>query len=473
MVGIVSYGAYVPIYRLSREEMARVWGAGYGRGERAVANCDEDSITMAVEAVLDCLNGTDRQSIDGLYFASTTSPYRLKRSSSIIAAAADLRRDIFTADFTNSTGAGASALKAACNAVVAGSAKRVMVVASDCPIPPPNSNFEPVFGDGAAALLIGGSEIAATIDGEYTISSDFLDVWKKDRGDTYIRTWEDRFVVEQGYMAHLREAVNNLLKPNHLTTKDIAKFAYYGPEPRSHGAMSRALSLEKSQVQDPLFDSLGNTGAAFYMMILVAALEKAKSGDRIVAASYGDGADAFLLGVSEQIEKVRDRRGIQRHLASKMTLPNYGTYLRFRDLMEWEKTPLPEEESSVTVMWRDEKALTRGHGYKCKVCGHEQFPPQRVCMWCQAKGQFEEVRFSDKKGKVFTFSIDQRAIFALDLPNVLAIADLEGGGRVYGQVTDRDPNKIAIGMPVELTFRKFHEGGGFHNYAWKIRPVRC
>ena len=94
-------------------------------------------------------------------------------------------------------------------------------------------------------------------------------------------------------------------------------------------------------------------------------------------------------------------------------------------------------------------------------------------MWCQAKGQFEEVRFSDKKGTLFTFSLDDRAIFALDLPNVLAVVDLEGGGRFFGQMTDREPSAIEIGMPVELTFRKFHEGAGFHNYAWKCRPVRC
>jgi hydroxymethylglutaryl-CoA synthase len=75
MIGITSYGAYVPIYRLSREEIARAWGGRAAPGEKAVANFDEDSATMAVEAVIDCLKGIDRQTVDGLYFASTTSPY--------------------------------------------------------------------------------------------------------------------------------------------------------------------------------------------------------------------------------------------------------------------------------------------------------------------------------------------------------------------------------------------------------------
>lgn len=473
MVGIESYGAYIPVYRLSRQEIVTVWGSGDGKGERSVANCDEDAITMAVEAVVDCLNGMDRQSIDGLYFATTSSPYRLKKSSTIIAAAADLRQDIFTADFTTSYGGGASALRAALDAVSAGLAKRVVVVAAECQICPPNSASEVVCGDGAAALLISSTGVAAEVEGRYSISSDLVDVWRRDRKDTYPRAWEDRFIIERGYIPYLKGAVLGLLSNSSLAKEDVDKYAYYAPDGRSHRALARALGLDKKQVQDAMLDVLGNTAAAFFLMITVAALEKAEPGQRIVAASYGDGADAFLLRTTKEIGTITGRRGIESHLASKMMLPNYGAYLKFRDLMEWEKTPFPESESSVSVMWREEKALTRGHGHKCRVCGHIQFPPQRVCMWCQAKDQFDEVRVSDKKGTLFTYSLDERAVFALDLPNVLGIVDLEGGGRVYGQLTDRDPSKVEIGMPMEMTFRKFHEGQGFHNYAWKCRPVRC
>ena len=51
MAGITSLGAYIPFYRLAHKEIARAWGGRAGEGERAVANVDEDSITMAVEAV--------------------------------------------------------------------------------------------------------------------------------------------------------------------------------------------------------------------------------------------------------------------------------------------------------------------------------------------------------------------------------------------------------------------------------------
>ena len=94
MVSIKSYGAYIPFHRLKREEIGRAWEAGPLRGEKAVANFDEDSITMAVEAGQDCLKGIERDSIDALYFASTTAPYKEKQSAAIVAAALDLRHNI-------------------------------------------------------------------------------------------------------------------------------------------------------------------------------------------------------------------------------------------------------------------------------------------------------------------------------------------------------------------------------------------
>ena len=71
MAGIVTYGAYIPLYRLNRGEIARAWDTPPAPGERAVANYDEDSLSMGVEAALDCIKGIDPGSIGGVFFAST------------------------------------------------------------------------------------------------------------------------------------------------------------------------------------------------------------------------------------------------------------------------------------------------------------------------------------------------------------------------------------------------------------------
>jgi len=472
MVGIVSYGAYIPIYRLSREAIGAMWMKSLGKGEKAVANADEDSITMGVEAVLDCLRGADRKQVDGLYFATDSPPYVEKQSASIIRAATDLREDILTLDIAHSLRGAGSALRLALDAVKAGSAKKVMVASAECRVPAPNSDFEAAFGDGAAALLVGDTDVAATVEGSHHLSSEFVDVWRQP-GDTYMQTWEDRFLRDEGYVKILPQVARELLKKHGLGPKDISKAAFYGPDARTHGMIAREIGLDpKTQVQSPMFDSVGNTGTALAPMTLVAALEEAKAGDRILFATYGDGADAFLLIVTEQIDKVRDRRGIKGHVASKLMLPTYGKYVEIRELMEWESGRRPARRSSLPVIWRERENIFALYGQKCLTCGNIQYPKQRICIYCQAKDNFEPVRLSDKTGTVFSFSMDQRAMEVV-LPKVFTVVNLDGGGRFYSVMTDRDTSKVEVGMKVEMTFRIQLEGSGLHNYFWRVRPIRC
>jgi uncharacterized OB-fold protein len=38
-------------------------------------------------------------------------------------------------------------------------------------------------------------------------------------------------------------------------------------------------------------------------------------------------------------------------------------------------------------------------------------------------------------------------------------------------MADASPDEVAIGTPVEMTFRRLYTSGGVHNYFWKVRPV--
>jgi 3-hydroxy-3-methylglutaryl CoA synthase len=130
MAGITAYGAYVPRLRLP---LAAIGGGAPKPGgpEKAVANWDEDSVTMGVAAAIACLQGVDRASVDAVLFASTTYPFKEKQGAAIIARALDLRRDVYTADLGDSLRAGTSALRTGLDAIKAGSAVRVLVVAAD------------------------------------------------------------------------------------------------------------------------------------------------------------------------------------------------------------------------------------------------------------------------------------------------------------------------------------------------------
>ncbi len=60
MADILSFGAYVPLHRLGRQVMGEAWGVPAVPGERAVANADEDSLTMAVAAGLELVELAER-----------------------------------------------------------------------------------------------------------------------------------------------------------------------------------------------------------------------------------------------------------------------------------------------------------------------------------------------------------------------------------------------------------------------------
>ena len=88
MIGIRGFGVHIPSYRLSAQTLAAVWGGG-GGGERAVANHDEDSLTMAIEAGLAALGERPGRDLDGVVLASTTPPYAEKSLAALAATVLD------------------------------------------------------------------------------------------------------------------------------------------------------------------------------------------------------------------------------------------------------------------------------------------------------------------------------------------------------------------------------------------------
>jgi hydroxymethylglutaryl-CoA synthase len=471
MSGLISYGAYVPYYRMNQSLIRDAWGRGAGKGERSVANFDEDSITMAASAGMDCIRGFPLEEIDGLYFCSTTSPYNEKQCATHLVWVLGMRPDVVTADFTNSLRAGTTALKAAHDAIEAGSARKILVVAADCRLGVPSSEQEMTFGDGAAAFLVGRENEIATFQGFFSLADQIQDVWRNSKDD-FVLSGEGRWVIKEGYIRSTAEAIRGLLSQKDIAPGEIGKAALSAPNSKALTRLTREVGFDMDkQVQDPLLSKVGNTGCAHSLMLLVSALEAASEGERLLVTSYGDGCDAMLFHVTMAIERSRDRRGIAFYLDLKQPLNNYEKYLSFRQLVDRGTQASFRGLSSLTMMWRDRKWVYGLFASKCRQCGMTIFPPQRICYGCRAKDDFDYVRLSDKKAHVYTYSLDMLA-GGMDPPIVQVVLEFEDGTRIYCAMTDRDPEEVEIGMPVEMTFRKLHEGAGFNNYFWKCRPLK-
>jgi 3-hydroxy-3-methylglutaryl CoA synthase len=370
-----------------------------------------------------------------------------------------------TVDFTDSLRAGTSALLTALDLVQSG--KNILVCAGDSRMSEPDSQQEQNYGDAGGAILVGTENVIAEVVGTYTISQEFLGTWRTEEQD-YIRSFPGGFETKFGYNRFIAAAVQGVLKKCNLTAKDIANAAIAAPTQRTLQAVLRGLGLDaKSQVQDTFWNTVGDAGTAQPLVLLAAVLERAKPGDLILAVGYGDGGDAAIFKVTEAIANFRAVRSVYSQIEVKRTLPSYGKYARFRKLMRKDYTTT--DISTPVVLLRDQKEILPLHGGKCPKCGTVQFPLHRICIECGHRDGLEEVKLP-RTGKLFTFTHDYLTETP-DPPTTHVVIDLDGGGRVYVQLADCEPERVEIGMPLELTFRKYHEGYGLKNYFWKARPV--
>jgi uncharacterized OB-fold protein len=114
-------------------------------------------------------------------------------------------------------------------------------------------------------------------------------------------------------------------------------------------------------------------------------------------------------------------------------------------------------------------------GHKCGACGAIFLGERRVCSKCSTRDRMQPVRLSNR-GSLYAYSIVHRSFPGIETPYVSAIVDLEGGGTVKGNLIGVDPvpEKIKMGMPVEVVFkdalgRKDREGNSYVSYFFQPR----
>jgi uncharacterized OB-fold protein len=231
------------------------------------------------------------------------------------------------------------------------------------------------------------------------------------------------------------------------------------------------MKLEPAKIADSFALTVGQTGAAHSALMLTAVLPSCKAGDRILAVTVADGADAILFKVTPAAAAFRPAHSVGRMIESKGDV-SYGSYLKWREILPTEPPRRPDpERPAAPPMMRSEKWKFGLIGSRCTNCGTPQLPPQLVCVKCRTRGKMEPYPFADRHAKVATYAIDRLA-YSLNPPTINVVIDFEGGGRFMCEMTDCDPDKVAIGDEVEMTFRRLFTADGVHNYFWKARPTR-
>jgi 3-hydroxy-3-methylglutaryl CoA synthase len=480
MAGIVSYGAYLPRLRLNR--MAIYNNVGFlapalmtaARGERAMCNWDEDAMTMAVAAGRDCLRGTDKSNLGGVYLASTSAPFADRSNAGVLATALNLDEDVSCADFSSTQKAGTSALVAALQAAQAGEGKNFLVAAADKRRTKSAWFHEMWFGDGAAALSVGSKDVIAELAGHHSVTYDFVDHYRgKDEKFDY--NWEERWIRDEGYMKIYAKSIGGLLEKTGTRIDEVAKLCYPCFLGRAHGAVAKKLGASPEQVSSNMHEESGECGVAHPLILLVRELEQAKPGDKILVAGFGQGSDALLFQVTDKIKELPSRMGVAGSLARRKEEHSYAKFLKWNELIETDMGIRAEspKQTALTALWRNRKLVLAFVGGKCTQCGTPQIPSERICVNpdCGAVDSQEDYEFADQPATILTYTGDMLAV-SVDPPAIYGLVQFTKGGRMMVDFTDCSLADVEVGVPVAMQFRRkyYDQQRGFTGYFWKAAP---
>lgn len=452
--GIGAYAAHLPAFTLAGTTFGTATPADSARQARAVANHDEDSVTLAVEAAGQL--GAELAPGSVLAFATTEPPYLDKSSAATVHAAAALPEELHALDLhglRSGTGALDLVLRTGGIAVLA-----------DLRTMPPGAPDELGHGDGAAAFTaVPAPEAAVTLIGSATATVELLDRWRLP-GAQHPRAWDERFTADAVLppaAATARAALDRagVEKPDHVVVSCA--------NPRAALAIRRALG---SGGEDAQVDArIGHTGAAHAGILLADALDRAAPGDTVLLVGVADGVDAMVLAVGDGIQGARRGRPVREQIAAQIAL-SYDRYLRIRRLLSLQGARRPDPPAPASPpMLRNSEWKYALVASRCGNCGAVETPPGRVCPSCGAVDAGQPHSLRDVGCTVVSVTLDRLAPTP-DLPVSIVVVDVDGGGRRSAEVTDVPPAGIAIGDRLVPTFRRFHSADGIHNYFWKTRP---
>lgn len=337
-VGIASYGAYVPRWRVSTEAIASCWGMEPSRvpvKQKSVPGPDEDTATMSIEAASQALGrvSVNPREIRAVWVGSESKPYAVKPTSTIVAESLGLTPHVSAADLEFACKAGSEAMQVAFGFVGSGMARYAIAIGMDTAQSQPGDSLEYTAAAGGAAFLIGRAEDSiAEVEASFSFVTDTPDFFR--RAHRHYPEHGQRFTGTSAYFHHSLGAARTLLDSLKRTPADYRWGVFHQPNPKFVLRLAGELGFQREQIEPGfLVPEIGNTYAGCSLIALAAVLDAAQPGERILFASYGSGAgsDAMSLVVTPKIRQLVNREPTVRDLiARKKLIDDYGVYLRLQ-----------------------------------------------------------------------------------------------------------------------------------------------
>ncbi len=341
VVGIVGYGGYVPRYRITPENIGKVWGVdGTARGKglgiqmKSIPSPDEDVITIAVSAARRAMKkcGVCPDDIGAVYVGSESHPYAVKPTATIVSEAIGAAPDLTAADFEFACKAGTAAIQVCMGLVASDMVKYGMAIGADTSQGAPGDPLEYSASAGGAAFLIGKENMVAEINHTVSYTTDTPDFWRRE-GQMYPKH-AGRFTGEPAYFRHINSCSKKLFEMAGTSPDDYQHAVFHQPNGKFPLRIGKSMGFGPEQMEHGLLTPIiGNTYSGAVPLGLTNILDHASPGDRIFVMAYGSGAgsDGFDITVTDRIEDFR--KGEWASLSQdfeNIHYLDYANYAKFR-----------------------------------------------------------------------------------------------------------------------------------------------
>lgn len=337
MVGIVSYGVYIPKHRIKVSDIALAWKKNSQEvisalkvTEKAIASVDEDAATLAVEASFVALkNGAiDPKDIEAITVGSESHPYAVKPTATIVGEILGVSNSYIASDLEFACKAGTAGMQFLWALTQARKINLGLAIGSDVAQAKPGDVLEYTAASAAGAFLLGKKNSIADIVDFVSYSSNTPDFWRRDQ--QAFPSHAGRFTGEPAYFAHVLGASKNLLEKIKMNVSDFDYCVFHMPNGKFPKAIARKLGFTWEQQETGfVVDRIGNPYSASSLVGLAAVLDVAKPKQTIFLCSYGSGAgsDAFVFKTTEHIVSYQkhNRNSVEEQIEEK----EYVEYRRF------------------------------------------------------------------------------------------------------------------------------------------------
>jgi len=425
-VGIVGYGAYIPLQRIKTELIVRARERkrqdiddfldkvrnGLLLKDKAVAGVSEDSITIATEAAQNAMDmaGVDPARVGTVAVGSESKPYAVGTIARHVASFLGLGNQVYVADLEGACNSGMQSTAFVESQIISGRIEYGLAVGTDVAQAPTGDPLEYACGAGAGAFLLGRDDPVATIVDTAAYSTLTLDFWRRD-GEP-VPSHFGRTTVE-AYIKHVIGAIENILvKHPEISLMDFDYLTFHQPSGYmpmktcktltqddlsilDHAEVKERIRLTPEFIQQRVRPWLrvldtGNTYAAATLIATSDILDHAKPGENILAVSYGSGAYtiATWLHVEDAIKRKRGRVPTVGEYVNRrrdITLHAYEKLNRLKNgsLRKWLEAPRIIGE--IEPYNGKEITYTLCHG-----CHRVFYPSREKCLEFDCKGPVEQ-----------------------------------------------------------------------------------